>query len=139
MFIIKILNNIDQMLTATHYFGKTYLALDSTSFVRFGQVLIVLGVLMLVDANIKYKPALFLKLGQNTLQIYIVHVIILYGGIIGFGLKPLAFDLDKSPWESIAISISAMVAFTIMVKYIEPLSVFYNKIFGKIRIFKDRE
>ena len=139
MFIIKILNNADQMLSATHYFGKTYLALDSTSFVRFGQVLVVLGFLMLVDANVKYKPALFLKLGQNTLQIYIVHVIILYGGIIGFGLKPLAFDLDKSPWESIAISISAMVAFTIMVKYIEPLSIFYNKIFGKIRIFKDRE
>lgn len=139
MFIIRILNNADHMLSALHFFGKTYLALDSTSFVRFGQVLIVLGVLMLVDANIKYKPALFLKLGQNTLQIYIVHVIILYGGIIGFGLKPLVFDLDKTPLESIAIAISAMVAFTVMVKYIEPLSVFYNKIFAKIRIFKDRE
>ena len=99
MFIIRILNNADHMLSALHFFGKTYLALDSTSFVRFGQVLLVLGVLMLVDANIKYKPALFLKLGQNTLQIYIVHVIILYGGIIGFGLKPLVFDLDKTPLD----------------------------------------
>ncbi|MDG1148597.1 MAG: heparan-alpha-glucosaminide N-acetyltransferase domain-containing protein [Crocinitomicaceae bacterium] len=54
---------------------------------RMGQVFIALGVLMLVDRWINFKGELFLKIGQNTLPIYIIHVVILYGGIFGFGLN----------------------------------------------------
>lgn len=110
--------------------------LNATSFVRYGQVVFLLGILMLVDGNFKIKAPLFLKLGQNTLPIYVVHVIILYGGIFGFGLKPNVFDSNLSPYESIAISLMAMLSFTVMIKYIEPLEEIYDKALKTIRLRK---
>lgn len=102
--------------------------MNATHFIRLGQVITVLGLLMLVDAYFNVKAKLFLKVGQNTLPIYIVHVIILYGGIFGFGLKPLAFDENLGPWQAILISMSAIIFFVIMVKYIEPLERIYFKV-----------
>jgi fucose 4-O-acetylase-like acetyltransferase len=85
-----------------------------------------------VDSNFKIKAGLFLKLGQNTLPIYIVHVIILYGGIFGFGLVPNLFDRNLNPIGAICISITAILAFVAFIKYIEPLEVFYNRFLNKI-------
>ena len=80
------------------------------------------------------KSGLFLKIGQNTLPIYVVHVIILYGGVLGFGLKPLLFDRDLHPWIAVSISVTFMVLFAIMVKYIEPLEEVYSKAIEKISL-----
>jgi len=106
--------------------------LNSTAFVRFGQVIGLIGVFMLIDGNFKVKAPLYLKLGQNTLPIYVIHVIILYGGIFGFGLKPNIINLNLNPYESIALSVMMMILFTIMVKYIEPLEEFYNSVLNKL-------
>lgn len=110
--------------------------LNSTSIIRFGQVLIVLGILMLIDSRFKVKAPLFLKLGQNTLPIYIVHVLILYGGIFGFGLKPLAFDENLPPYAAVAVSITAILFFILMVKYIEPLERYYDAFMNRISFRK---
>jgi uncharacterized membrane protein YcfT len=110
--------------------------LNATSFIRFGQVVSLLGVLMLIDGNFKIKAPLFLKLGQNTLPIYIVHVILLYGGILGFGLKPLAFNSDLGPWSSITVSLLAIAFFVVMIYFIEPLEIFYNKQLNRIKFRK---
>ena len=107
--------------------------LNATSFIRFGQVVSLLGLLMLIEKYFNVKALLFLKIGQNTLPIYVVHVIILYGGIFGFGLKPLLFDQNLNPWISVSISAIFIVLFAIMIKYIEPLERTYNKL---LSIFK---
>jgi uncharacterized membrane protein len=60
---------------------------NSWLYGRMGQVFIFLGILVLIDRWIDFKGELFLKIGQNTLPIYIIHVVILYGGIFGLGLN----------------------------------------------------
>lgn len=110
--------------------------LNSTAFIRFGQVLGLIGILMLIDGNFKVKAPLFLKLGQNTLPIYIIHVIILYGGIFGLGLKPDVINLNLNPYAAISVSAIAMISFTIMVKNIEPLEKFYDYILSKIYFWR---
>ncbi len=112
--------------------------LNSTAFMRFGQVIGLIGILMLIDGNFKVKAPLFLKLGQNTLPIYVIHVIILYGGIFGVGLKPDVINLNLNPYAAIGVSIIAMLSFTIMVKYIEPLEEFYNSVLCKIFFWRKK-
>ncbi len=111
----------------------------TTPFARFGQVAIVLGILMLIDKYFNIKSGLFLKIGQNTLPIYVVHVIILYGGIFGFGLKPNVFDVDQHPLMAASISLTAIIVFSVMVKYIEPLEEIYNKVKAVITFEKYRK
>ena len=79
---------------------------------------------------------LFLKVGQNTFPIYVVHVIILYGGLFGFGLKPDVFDRNLSPWIAVGISTLATFVFVMMVKYIEPLAKGYDKTLQFLRLKK---
>lgn len=127
-FIQAGLHQIDNLTENWGWVTEGRWEMNATHFIRLGQVITVLGLLMLVDAYFNVKAKLFLKVGQNTLPIYIVHVIILYGGIFGFGLKPLAFDENLGPWQAILISMSAMIFFVIMVKYIEPLERIYFKV-----------
>jgi hypothetical protein len=104
---------------------------NTTGFARMGQVVMLLGTLMLVDANFKINAPLFLKMGQTTFPVYIVHVIILYGGIIGIGLDPSAwYHRQFDPWVAISISAFFITVFVFMVKYIEPLTELYYKVFG---------
>lgn len=123
------LDNFTEWIGLTN---KGVYELNATAFVRFGQVVSVLGIFMLVDAYVTVKPNLYLKMGQNTLPIYIVHVIVLYGGVLGIGLKPYVFDENLNPYLSAAISASAIVAFALMVRYIESLELIYEKC---IRVF----
>lgn len=132
LFIQPWFHAIDSLTEWLHITEKGVYELNSTSIIRFGQVVIVLGILMLIDSRFKIKAPLFLKLGQNTLSIYIVHVIILYGGIFGPGLKPLAFHENLSPYSAVAISATAILLFILMVKYIEPLERNYNALINRI-------
>ncbi|MFM1878969.1 MAG: hypothetical protein RLZZ241_1835 [Bacteroidota bacterium] len=53
-------------------------------FIRLGNVMIVFTVFILLRSVL--TKDLFLRIGQNTLSIYIIHFIILYGSFTGFGL-----------------------------------------------------
>jgi uncharacterized membrane protein YcfT len=105
---------------------------------RFGQVVVLIGILNLIDNYFKIKAALFLKIGQNTFAIYVVHAIILYNGIFGWGLQPNVFDKNLGPWVSVAISSTAIVFFTLMVKYIEPLEKIYYQILHLLWIKRNK-
>jgi hypothetical protein len=122
-----LLYEIDDAIEWLGLCQHSHLVLTTTSFGRYGQVVSIVGALMLVDANFKVNAPLFLKLGQNTLPIYVIHVIVLYGGIFGFGLKPDVINNNLNPYAAFSVSIMAMLFFTIMVKYIEPLEEFYDK------------
>jgi hypothetical protein len=60
------------------------------------------------------------------LQIYIVHVIILYSGIFGFGLNQYIKD-SLTPLQAILSAIGFITVFVIFTKYLEPLTTVYNK------------
>ncbi len=123
----------------TEYIGLTangVFVLNSTSMSRFGQVVVLIGLLILIDRTFKIKAPLFLKVGQTTFPIYVVHVIILYGGLLGFGLKPDVFDRNLSPYAAVAISTTAIVLFVVMVKYIDPLTKIYNSVMYTLHVKK---
>lgn len=134
LFIQKIFYSFDSFTDKIGLTQKGIIELNSTSFVRFGQVIAFLGSLMLIDKYMNIKAKLFLKIGQNTLPIYVVHVIILYGGIFGFGLSPMAFNRNLHPLTAISISLFSILMFALMVKYIEPLERYYSKVLHFIKL-----
>lgn len=118
----------------TNWIGLTehgHFVFNGTSVSRLGQVVTLIGILMLVDAKFDVKAHLFLKIGQNTFPVYVVHVIILYGGILGLGLDSSEwFHRQFNPYQSILISASFIALFFVMVRHIEPLTEMYYRIFG---------
>lgn len=49
---------------------------------RLGMVMMILGGLMIIEKVLKdIRQSLFLKVGQNTLTIFIIHMIVLYGAV----------------------------------------------------------
>ena len=85
---------------------------------RLGQIFIALGIFMLIDKLINFKGELFLKIGQNTLSIYIIHVIILYGGIFGYGLKT-DFARTLNGWQVLLGAALFIATFVLFIKYLE--------------------
>lgn len=106
-----------------------------------GMVMIALGTLIIIEKLIgEIKPNLFLKMGQNTLTIYILHMIVLYGSITGLGLNDL-FHKSLTPWEAIIAVILFLTFHFFIIYYIdkikeklnfilEPISKTANSLFG---------
>jgi len=103
---------------------------------KVGMVFMVLGVLMIVEKLIgEVKQNLFLKIGQNTLSIYIVHMIVLYGAITGFGLN-LLFSQSLTPYEAALGAVLFIILFIVFTRYIDPLRAIYNKILATVLPWK---
>src|SRR5690606_29308032 len=109
---------------------------------RLGMVFMELSILMLIDKFLGHKikdNSLFLKIGQNTLTIYIIHMMILYGSVIGFGVNKL-FHKGLTPIE-VTIGASLFILFfVILIKYLDyikeklsfvlnPIKRFFNTLF----------
>lgn len=111
-------------------------------FEKLGMVIIILSILLAVESfvlKIK-KNNLFLKIGQNTLSIYILHMIILYGSITHLGINDfLHKKLD--PYEILIYTLGFLSLFIVYVYYIdlirlrlkfilEPIKKITNRAFG---------
>jgi uncharacterized membrane protein len=68
--------------TGVQLFADIYF--NNYLFIRLGDVLVVFAVFMLFREYLKNRT--LLRLGQNTLSIYVIHFIILYGSFTGLGL-----------------------------------------------------
>ncbi len=80
-------------------------------FIRLGDVLVVFAIFMLFRSYLN-KP-LLLRLGQNTLSIYVIHFIILYGSFTGIGLYYyLSFSLSPG------FVISGALLFMVLCSYL---------------------
>lgn len=89
-----------QILSVIDWLFNTSIVMSAGLIARFGQVLILLGILIFLTRSFKKSDSLFLRIGQNTLSIYIIHVIILYSGIFGIGLDKVLKN-TLTPLESI--------------------------------------
>ncbi|HNR85427.1 MAG TPA: heparan-alpha-glucosaminide N-acetyltransferase domain-containing protein [Taishania sp.] len=104
-------------------------------YMRFGMVLLVLSVLMAIEKMIgDVKPNLFIKVGQNTLTIYIVHMILLYGSITGLGLNRI-FRHNLGPWQVTIAAALFIVFFLVFIKYLDQIKAKLEFILGPIRRF----
>ena len=83
------------------------IASNNYLFMRLGDVLLVFAVFMLLRGLM--KSAVFLKIGQNTLSIYVIHFIVLYGSFTGLGLYQF-FHHTLTP----ALAITGALAFMLI-------------------------
>lgn len=93
------------------------IAANNYLFIRLGDVLIAFAVFMLLRQFITSRTVL--KIGQNTLSIYVIHFVILYGSFTGLGLYWFFYQ-SLSP----AILIPAAIAFMFICTF---LSLFYAR------------
>ena len=86
-----------------------------------GMVLIILSILIAIEKFIgEIKPNLFLKIGQNTLTIYILHMVVLYGSITGFGINKVIHK-NLTPWQILPSTICFILFFVILIYYLEEI------------------
>lgn len=111
-------------------------------FENLGMVVIVLATLLAFETyviSIK-KNNLFLKIGQNTLSIFVIHIILLYGKIFGIGINSFLHK-NLGPWEIIPYTLGFWLIFIIFIYYIDfirqklkfilwPMKKYSNWLFG---------
>ncbi|MEN9914272.1 MAG: hypothetical protein RL528_1021, partial [Bacteroidota bacterium] len=86
-----------------------------------GMVLIILSILIALEKFIgEIKPNLFLKIGQNTLTIYILHMVLLYGSLTGFGINRVIHK-NLTPWQIVPATICFILFFVILIYYLEEI------------------
>jgi hypothetical protein len=88
---------------------------NKDALIGLGYVLMVLGVLICVNKLFVFKDNLFLRMGQNTLLIYIVHVMLIYEGLLGFGLPLKTWSQNFTPLQSWGLSALIISGFFLMV------------------------
>lgn len=82
------------------------ISLNNYLFIRLGDVCVAFAVFMIIRTWL--TNCTFLKIGQSTLSIYIIHFIILYGSFTGLGLYRF-FHHSLSPFVTIIGAIVFMV------------------------------
>jgi uncharacterized membrane protein len=134
-FSKEILTGLDNLLGQPFTLRLTIL---DWLYMRFGMVLIVLSTLMIIEKLIgEVKQNLFLKIGQNTLTIYIMHMIVLYGSLTGFGLNRLLRQ-RLTPWQVTIGAVLFILLFVLFVKYLDQIKAKLDFILGPIRRFFNR-
>jgi peptidoglycan/LPS O-acetylase OafA/YrhL len=75
-------------------------------------------------------------MGRNTFPIYVVHVIVLVGGLFGIGLKPHLLHHNLGPWATVLTSLAFILSFALMTYFIEPLDKAYSTILSYLLPWK---
>lgn len=107
--------------------GKSTLWLHSPAlvFLRLGLVLIVTSLFILVSVRVRDIPKIVVLLGRNTLLIYVVHLVILYGSPWSIGINKF-IGYSFTPVETV---ISAIVMIALMIGMV----IIFNKLNFKNR------
>ncbi len=83
-------------------------AYNNYLLIRLGHVFIVISVFMWLELIFKQFPRLLLKIGGETLTVYAVHFVVLYGTWFGIGVSTF-WKYSLSPW-TVAIGAALFVA-----------------------------
>jgi hypothetical protein len=83
------------------------IAMNNYLIIRLGDVFVVFAIFMLFRSLMTNST--FLKIGQSTLSIYVIHFMILYGSFTGLGLYRF-FNHELNPTAAIIGAIIFMLA-----------------------------
>jgi uncharacterized membrane protein len=97
----------------------------NTIFYRVGFVLLLTSVVSYISLRVNHIPQLIILAGRNTLLIYIVHLIILYGSAWTPGIN-LLWGYSFSGWQSFVAAVIMITLMTFMVLAIHKLKI-HNK------------
>jgi uncharacterized membrane protein len=93
---------------------------DDWFHARVGEVVIVLGLLVAYENHFRPGDSWFLNIGRNTFSIYIGHVILLYGGIFGLGLRNI-MTRSLNPWQAVLGALLFMALFAALAQCVAPI------------------
>ena len=117
-------------LHAIYYITKIELFESASNFnylfLRLGNVFFYFGTFYLLERFM--KQSIVMKIGEKTLNIYVVHFIIIYGSFTGIGLKHFWYK-SLEPWEAVFGAIAFMFVVCLIVLNIGKTNVFiYNNL-----------
>ena len=89
---------------------------------KLGMVLVILAILLGLETYVLQikKDNLFLKIGQNTLSIFIIHMMLLYGSVIRIGFNDFLRE-KLGPYEVIPYTLGFWLIFIVFVYYIDEI------------------
>jgi hypothetical protein len=90
-------------------------------FLRLGNVFIYFAFFYMLERYM--KQSIVTKIGEKTLNIYIVHFIIIYGSFTGIGLKHFWYK-SLEPWEAVFGAITFMIVVCLIVFHIGKTNAF---------------
>ncbi len=91
-----------------------WLSSYNTILLRVGFVLILNCIVSFISLSIETIPRFLILVGRNTLLIYIVHLVILYGSAWNPGLSNL-FEKSFTAWQTFATAITMILLMSLMV------------------------
>jgi uncharacterized membrane protein len=109
-----------------HIIGSAYIRYyywdtsPNLMMLRLGFVLILNSVVSIICLRIESIPRIFILIGRNTLLIYVVHLVIIYGSAWNPGLSVL-FDKAFNVWNTLGSAILMLGLMTLMVYIIHKL------------------
>ncbi len=106
----------------THIFGQSYLWTISPDlvFLRLGVVLILNSIVSLISIRVDSIPRIVILVGRNTLLIYIIHLVILYGSVWSSGIIVLFYD-SFNIWMTVG---SVIIMLLLMIGLVEVIHKF---------------
>lgn len=93
-------------------------------FLRLGNVMLYFTFFYMLERFM--KQSIVTQIGEKTLNIYIVHFIIIYGSFTGIGLKHFYYK-SLEPWEAFFGAIAFMIAVCLIVFHIGKTNAFIYK------------
>jgi len=104
----------------THFHYKYLWAFDRAFFVA-----LLLIFFTYISGFERFRPRLFMAVGQETFVIYVLHAILLYGAIIGYSLRSF-LENKLSALEAIFGAILFLAFFIGLVQVLEPIRHFFR-------------
>ncbi|WP_233530613.1 heparan-alpha-glucosaminide N-acetyltransferase domain-containing protein [Gelidibacter salicanalis] len=98
-------------------------------FLRLGNVMLYFGFFYLLERFM--KQSIVTRIGETTLNIYVVHFIIIYGSFTGIGLKHFYYK-SLEPWEAVFGALTFIVVVCIIVFHIGKTNAFIYKYLRKL-------
>jgi uncharacterized membrane protein len=92
---------------------------------RVGEILLLLGFLIGLENRFRFSADWLQTIGRNTFPIYVGHVILLYGGISGFGLNGWLHQ-ELNPWQAGVGAVLFCAFFGICAQWVEKLNRYFR-------------
>lgn len=114
-FILIFISKVSLLITESNgiYFTSTSYTLDTIVF-RVGFVLVLNSVISFISQKIESIPKLIIQVGRNTLLIYVVHLIIIFGSAWNPGIS-YYFAGSLNAYQSVLIALVMVILMTMMV------------------------
>ncbi len=128
-----LLEAIDFQLIEWGWQSSAHQMANKDSLIGLSMVMCLLGILVVINRLIEIPKNLFLKMGQNTFPIYIIHVILIYEGLLGFGLPLEQYKEHLSPVQSWMISLFIISWFFVLIHFWERIEQWWISVIHGIR------